>query len=236
MRLFCCGSWKRARRGVAVVSLLTFIAFVPGALAFERDAAWNNTYSQGLALYQQYCAQCHGKNGEGGLGLPLNLQSFLTIASKDYIERSIRHGRLERGMPPLAALLKPKQISAIANFVKSWQFEPSKAVANGRVDGDPANGRALFNGICVGCHGLKGEGGPKTGGGHIVSSLSGFAGPALSIQGFLKSATDGYIKATLMYGRVGTPMGAYLKGTQGFVELSEQEINDIVAFIRSWER
>ena len=39
-----------------------------------------------------------------------------------------------------------------------------------------------------------------------------------------------------MSGRVGTPMGAYLKGKQGFVELTEKEINDLVAYIRSWEK
>ena len=70
----------------------------------------------------------------------------------------------------------------------------------------------------------------------MTNAMAGYAGPALNNQGFLKSATDGYMKATMMQGRVGTPMGAYLKGKQGMVELTEEEINDIVAYIRTWEK
>ncbi len=79
------------------------------------------------------------------------------------------------------------------------------------------------------------QGGPNAGGGHVIGAVSGIGGPALADPGFLKSATDSYSKATLMYGRVGTPMGAYLKGRQGFVELYEQEIDDIVTYLRSLE-
>ena len=73
-------------------------------------------------------------------------------------------------------------------------------------------------------------------GGHVIGAVSGIGGPALADQGFLKSATDSYIKATLMYGRIGTPMGAYLKGRQGFVELYEPEIDNIIAYLRSLQK
>ncbi len=69
-----------------------------------------------------------------------------------------------------------------------------------------------------------------------MGAVSGIGGPALADQGFLKSATDGYIKATLMYGRIGTPMGAYLKGRQGFVELREFEIDNVIAYLRSLQK
>ncbi|MFQ5847260.1 MAG: c-type cytochrome [Candidatus Methylomirabilales bacterium] len=207
-----------------------------GAAAFERDSRWNTSYSEGRALYLKYCSACHGTDGEGRIGLPLNLQSFLTVAPPGYIRRSIFYGRLPRQMTPFGTILSKKEIEAIATYVRGWQVQDYKGIDVRRVAGSVSNGKLLFNGICSGCHGRDGVGGPQVGGGHVTSAIAGYAGPSLNNQGFLKSATDGYIKATLMYGRVGTPMGAYLKGRQGFVELSEEEINDIVAYIRSWER
>ncbi len=199
---------------------------------FDRDGAWNNNYSTGRALFEDNCSGCHGEHGRGGLGLPLNLQSFLTIADIGYLVRSMRHGRPIREMPSFDEDLTPKQMRAIALFIKSWQYQPSMelpVVGNG----DLAEGKALFSGLCTGCHGIGGKGGPIAGGGHVIGAVSGIGGPALADPGFLKSATDQYIKATLMFGRIGTPMGAYLKGRQGFVELRESEIDSIVAYLRS---
>ncbi|MFQ5763324.1 MAG: c-type cytochrome [Rhodospirillales bacterium] len=201
--------------------------------AFARDSGWNQTYSRGRELFAENCAACHGEHGRGGLGLPLNLQSFLVIADTGYLVRSMQNGRPVRGMPSFKDVIEPKDIQAIAMFIKSWQYRPSLEVSAGAVKGDAKEGETLFRGLCAGCHGINGRGGPKAGGGHVIGAVSGIGGPALADPGFLKSATDGYIKATLMYGRVGTPMGAYLKGRQGFVELLEGEIDDIVAYLRT---
>jgi len=200
--------------------------------AFDRDSGWNSSYSEGRTLFEEHCSGCHGEHGRGGLGLPLNLQSFLTIADTGYLVRSMRNGRPLREMPSFEKDLTPAQMRAIALYIKSWQYQPSMRlplVGNGDLD----EGKALFSGLCVGCHGIGGKGGLVAGGGHVIGAVSGIGGPALADPGFLKSATDRYIKATLMFGRVGTPMGAYLKGRQGFVELRESEIDSIVAYLRS---
>lgn len=202
---------------------------------FSRDVGWNDTYSKGLSLFQDNCAVCHGDNGQGDTGLPLNLQSFLTIAPLEYIVRTINAGRPVHEMPSFKDELTPQEIKEIAMFVKSWQYSPSLPVEEGAVKGNRENGKELFQGICVGCHGLKGEGGPEAGVGRVTESMKGFPGPALADPGFQKSATDGFVKASLMYGRKGTPMVAFLKGGQGMVELSEEEINDLVSFVRTME-
>ena len=203
--------------------------------AFERDSGWNDTYSTGSRLYEENCAGCHGDTGQGEFGLPLNLQSFLIIADSGYLIRSMQFGRPIRGMPSFAEDFTPEDMRAVAAFIKSWQYQPSRELPDASSKGNAENGEALFGGLCIGCHGLEGEGGPEAGGGHVIGATSGIGGPALADEGFLKSATDEYIKATLMFGRVGTPMGAYLKGRQGFVELREYEIDDIVAYLRSRE-
>jgi len=55
--------------------------------------------------------------------------------------------------------------------------------------------------------------------------------PALNNSGFLASASDALIKKTLMQGREGTPMVSFLK--QG---LRERDINDIVSYVRQFEK
>jgi cytochrome c oxidase cbb3-type subunit 3 len=200
---------------------------------FARDSGWNKHYSRGQMLFEENCAACHGEHGRGGMGLPLNLQSFLIIADYGYLMRSMQYGRPVRGMPSFAEDMSASDMRSVALYIKSWQYQPSVEIATGTIGGDATEGRSLFKGLCAGCHGLEGQGGPIAGGGHVIGAVSGIGGPALADPGFLKSATDGYIKATLMYGRVGTPMGAYLKGRQGFVELREYEIDDIVAYLRS---
>jgi len=231
------------------VALSVFCLVLSGAIpakgqdnaiqTFSKDMAWNTTYSKGMSLFNENCASCHGENGEGGvgeeaIGLPLNLQSLLTIASKGFIARTIRNGRISRGMPDFGGTLSGAEINAIATYVKGWQYEPSKPIDSGAIVGSPYEGKKWYMGICASCHGRRGEGGPQdVGGGQLLVSFSGFNAPALADSGFKKAATDGFIKATLMYGRMGTPMNSYLKGNQGTVELSEKDINNIVAYLRT---
>ena len=68
---------------LSLVLLLSIFAWPffegKGADAY-RDGGWNSNYSLGQKLFATHCAACHGKNGEGGVGVPLNLQSFLSVA------------------------------------------------------------------------------------------------------------------------------------------------------------
>ncbi len=232
--------------GIIAVAALTWLVVAPsGAPAradapvsqqpFARDSGMNDRYSKGAELFEENCSGCHGEQGRGGLGLPLNLQSFLRIADTGYLIRSMLNGRPIREMPSFDGVLEPAEMRDIALFIKSWQYQPSLELPPGPITGDLDEGRELFKGLCTGCHGLNGQGGPIAGGGHVIGAVSGIGGPALADPGFLKSATDGYIKATLMSGRTGTPMGAYLKGRQGFVELRETEIDSIIVYLRSLE-
>lgn len=50
------------------------------------------SWSQGAQLYYQYCVSCHGGNGEGGKGPPLNNQDRLGYFNEDYYYRCIEYG------------------------------------------------------------------------------------------------------------------------------------------------
>ncbi len=184
----------------------------------------------GAALYAENCAVCHGNQGKGGVGVPLALPDFQYAISDQFLERSIRHGRPGRVMPAFKNL-SDAQVRAIIRHIRSWA--PGKPIRHPsiKVSGDPVKGRALYMKNCAGCHGEKGEGGKGTGVTFSRPRDLPIIAPALNNQGFLYAASDQMIKATLMNGREGTPMMSYLK--QG---LSEQDINDIVSFVRSFEK
>jgi cytochrome c2 len=50
------------------------------------------SFTEGAALYYKDCAQCHGGQGEGGVGPPLNNQDRLGFFNEDYYYRCIEYG------------------------------------------------------------------------------------------------------------------------------------------------
>ena len=50
------------------------------------------SFTEGASLYYKYCAQCHGGQGEGGVGPPLNNQDRLGFFNEDYYYRCIEYG------------------------------------------------------------------------------------------------------------------------------------------------
>ena len=92
---------------------------------------------------------------------------------------------------------------------------------------DLGRGKRLYESNCAGCHGVNGK--PEL----TESGLSSWA-PQLNNKVFLKAATDGFLQATIVRGRTETAMRPFGQGTNGLVDLSMQEIDDIVAYIRRW--
>lgn len=181
----------------------------------------------GARLYTRNCAACHGKNGGGGIGVPLSLPSFQATISNDYLRKTIRLGRPGRVMPPSA--LPDADIDAIVNFIRTWSKGPVPQFPGGPVKGNPERGRELFAERCANCHGANGEGGKGTGVTFSRPRDQKIVAPALNNPGFLAAATDAMIKESLVQGRKGTPMVSFLK--KG---LKEKDIDDIVSFVRSF--
>ena len=68
------------------------------------------------------------------------------------------------------------------------------------------------------CHGVNGEG---------------VSGPSLNSQEFLTSTTDEQMDDIIRHGVQGSAMSAWWDGSGG--SLSEQQIRDIVGYVRSWQ-
>lgn len=180
----------------------------------------------GGQLYAAHCAVCHGDKGDGGVGVPLALASFLDSVDDGFLRKSIRHGRPGRVMPAFSKL-SDAQLDAIVRHIRGWSDKPSPVFSREPVEGDPLHGEDLFAAYCTECHGEYGEGGKGTGVTFSRQRDLPIIAPALGNSGFLSAASDAMIKRTLMYGREGTPMMSYLD--QG---LSEQDINDLVSYVR----
>ena len=83
-------------------------------------------------------------------------------------------------------------------------------------------GRDLYATYCALCHGAFLEGSVDT------------SSPSLSTPSFLATATDAFLEAGIAHGRPGTAMSAW--GTDWAGPLAPEEVSDLVAWIRAWQR
>ncbi len=179
--------------------------------------------SIGQTLFSANCVMCHGESGAGDLGPSLNTQSFLTVVSDSYLVETLVHGRPGTGMPNWQQLSN-EDIASLVRFMRTWQTEPAKTAEwhdQVVVHGDWDAGRHLYAGQCSSCHGQDGEGA---------------TGPQLNNPRFLGLVSDVMLREWISNGKDGTEMRAFRKGGQGVAELSERQIEDIIAYLRLLER
>lgn len=189
-----------------------------------------NSAPHGEKLFARHCSSCHGVDGKGGVGVPLALPSFLNSVSDEYLRKTIRYGRPGRIMPAFENL-SDAQLNAIAKHLRSWSDKPAPVENTTVVKGNSKNGKQLFAKYCVQCHGEEGRGGKGTGVTFSRKRDLPIIAPALNNAGFLASASDTMIRDTITFGREGTPMTSML-----VIGLSENDINDLVSYIRSMEK
>lgn len=180
----------------------------------------------GREHYAMACASCHGSVGEGGVGPRLTNAAFLETASDDVLYEWIAHGRTDT---PMIGFLKSEQgvvelkpeeiIDVIAYLRYQGSHKTAPLVQTGL--GDPVLGKSLYDGTCASCHGYDGEGA---------------SGPQLRNPTFLKSASDGFLQATIAMGREGTAMLPMIHGYQGLGQLDPNNVYDIIAYMRLWEK
>ena len=136
---------------------------------------------------------------------------------------TIRDGRPGTGMPPFSHLGR-KKVRAIVAYLRSHSKLPNRSAevdAQPRATGDPRLGKVLFENICSTCHGPKGDG-----------YAAGGTGTAIGKPGFLNKVSDGFIRETIKYGRSNTRMRGF-RGPDALANLTDQEIEDIIAYLRT---
>ncbi len=199
------------------------------SLAFSYSShaqtASASTLAKGRALFDENCVFCHQEDaiGDPGVAPSLTNPELLSIASDTFFEVTIRDGREDTGMPPFAHLGR-SGVQAIVAYLRSHAHRPNRAedVDNQpEAHGDPRLGEQWYNYICSTCHGVDGDG-----------YEAGGTGTAIGLPGFLDKVSDGFIRETIKKGRSNTRMLAF-RGPAGLANLSDQEIDDIIVYLRN---
>jgi mono/diheme cytochrome c family protein len=179
----------------------------------------------GKTQFDENCAACHQADaiGKPGIAPSLTNPELLAITSDEYLIAVIRDGREETSMMPFGPIGR-KNVQAIVAYLRSHAAGPNRAEeVNAQPDahGDPRLGKQWYNNICSTCHGLSGDG-----------YDAGGTGTAIGLPGFLNKVSDGFIRETIKKGRSNTRMLAF-QGPAGLANLSDQEIDDIIVYLRS---
>jgi cytochrome c oxidase cbb3-type subunit 3 len=144
---------------------LTQIVDNPELLDFAR--------AEGRVAFADNCAPCHGAGGGGAKGYPnLNDDDWLWGGKLPQIEQTIRYGARsgndkghQGNMPPFTGVLKPTEISNVADFVRSLSGLPVEKGA------DLAAGKKLFAANCAVCHGPEGKGNQELGSANLTDKI-----------------------------------------------------------------
>ncbi len=192
-----------------------------GAREFAND---------GPTIYSATCSACHGAAGKGSRfpGLVPNPSitnpDFLALASDDFLIKTIKSGRPGRPMLPWGERengFTDDELKGLVAYIRQLggnvQAEPD-AKPQIWAAGDVKQGEMLFTSNCAGCHGAKGVGGD---------------GPALGNKAFLAAVTDTYLVGTISRGRRGTVMLGFSNPSPIRRELTQSEIESVVAYLRS---
>ena len=182
----------------------------------------------GRQLYNVTCIACHQPGGAGKVGFApfIRNRDFLALASDDFLRTSIVGGRPGTAMVPWGHL-KPHQIDSLVAYLRSShdanasnleQADPER-----KIPGDAGKGGPLYAVYCASCHGQNATG-----------YAEGGAGPAIGNAGFLAVASDDFIFQTVKHGRAGTSMRGFV-GSTGLANLSEEQVGDIIAYLRDHE-
>ncbi len=75
--------------------------------------------ASGQAIFKTTCAACHGEHAQGVVGPNLTDDYWLHGGKINDIFKTIKYGVLSKGMPAWEKQLSPKQISDVANYIKS---------------------------------------------------------------------------------------------------------------------
>jgi cytochrome c oxidase cbb3-type subunit III len=196
------------------------------AAALLGTAMQAGALPDGHALYLKYCNACHQTDGAGGIGLPLTAKKLKDV-SDQYLFNTVRNGRPGRVMPSFMEM-SDAQVDAIVRFLRERSGTKDHAFDPAPLQGDVKHGEQLFTLNCVVCHGPDGTGEGK-GTGVTLSRERSFLvmPPAISNAGFQAAANDRQIRRIISVGREQSGMPAF--GKKG---LSEQDLNDLVAYVR----
>jgi mono/diheme cytochrome c family protein len=206
-----------------ILAAMLMFGFASVSTAFAQTSP--KTLKLGKKLFNANCATCHQADaiGKPGFAPSLSNPELMSISSNKFLMGTIRDGREDTGMGPFAHLGR-KKVTAIVSYLRSTvKVKDRSKEVNSQPDarGDPRLGEQWYNYICSTCHGVGGTG-----------YEAGGTGTAIGLPGTLNKVSDGFLRETIKKGRSNTRMLPF-QGPEGLANLSNQEIDDIIVYLRS---
>lgn len=200
-----------------LVAFQLYILREPGRISNVLAGDQAEQVSRGQQLFSDNCTTCHGDNGEGGQGPALNSKTFLKSVDDGQIFSIISTGVPGTAMPTWSQAhggpFTDEQVRDLVSYLRHW--EPTAPdLSNVKPTPDVTRGQEIFASTCYACHGDHGQGTKNA--------------PALNSAALLSQFDDNWFHQTIAQGRPAQGMP-----TWGTV-LSPEEIDDVVAFIRTW--
>ncbi|MBF0446260.1 MAG: c-type cytochrome [Magnetococcales bacterium] len=181
---------------------------------------------KGKAVFVENCVACHQADaiGQPGVAPSLSNPEFLSMASSEFLTKTIASGRAGTSMVAFGEILSKQDINNVVAYIRSQAtlpFRGEQIDAQPDAHGDERLGKMWFADICSTCHGVNGNG-----------YESGGTGTAIGKAGFLNTVSDGFIRETVRHGRSNTRMRG-LQGPSGLANLTDREIDDIITYMRT---
>ena len=109
---------------------------------------------EGARYFGNFCAQCHGPDGNAMPGADLTRPVLRRASTDDQIASIMLDGIPGTAMPPNA--LNQRQVFTLVAFIRSLGAAPDPTISGG----DRTRGQALFEGKggCLGCHRVRDRG------------------------------------------------------------------------------
>ncbi len=214
-------SWFQRFSGLQNAELSAIINFIKAA---EIKAPEFNTakqklhignYSIGKRLYEKYCLTCHQRNIRNPIAPWPLAEEFRQNASLRLLYQILVDGRKNTAMPGWSKMGE-KNLTHLISFINP--VGPENTGRENLTDSNIKNGQALFHYLCKRCHGNYGEGN---------------AGPAILNRNFLNTVSKKFLRNIISQGKKHTPMFGWMKKDLGEGQLTANEINDIIGFMKS---
>ncbi len=139
-------------------------AFAPFAgKPVDQLAQDPNAVQIGRGIFNNTCALCHGSTGKGAVGYPdLTDAVWNWGGTPDDVLTSIQQGR-QGVMAPWGEVLRDTGGPQAVEYVVAYVRTLSQSNANLQNDFMASQGKKLYEGVCVACHGMEGKGDQKLG-------------------------------------------------------------------------
>lgn len=202
-----------------LVSFQIYIFREPARVSAAEKRDHLIAVTEGRGLFDKNCAMCHGMQGEGVDGPPLNDSGFLGSTADETIFSLISSGVPNTEMPAWnqahGGPFTDAQVRALVAYLRSWEADAPDRHAMAMA-GDPIEGLVLYNSTCIVCHGAEGQGTERA--------------PALNDAQKLAQFDDDWYRETITEGRPAQGMP-----TWGTV-LSPEQVSNAIALLRAWEQ